>query len=85
MSMYKELIKEGTHISTLLEANSGNVGDIGELLILAAVHIENLEADLRDTREYFVKFDKIAKVISQNGDFLQGELNIARIFRRVKL
>jgi len=85
MSDYVEMLKEGVHISDLLNANSGNVGDIGELLQLAAIHIENLEADLKDTKEYFAKFDKIAKTINYNSTALEETLSIAKTFRRVKL
>ncbi len=39
---YEELILEGCDIVDLLHADSGNVGDIGELLVLAAQEIERL-------------------------------------------
>jgi hypothetical protein len=42
MSMYEELIDEGSKIEDLLRANSGNVGDIGELLHIAADELERL-------------------------------------------
>ncbi len=42
MSMYEELIDEGSKIEDLLRGNSGNVGDIGELLHIAADELERL-------------------------------------------
>lgn len=40
MSDYEELINEGVSIVELLHGNTGNVGEIGELLGLAADHIQ---------------------------------------------
>lgn len=48
MSMYEELINEGTPIQDLLRGNAGNVGDIGELLELAADEIERLQKTLEE-------------------------------------
>lgn len=61
LGRYEELIVEGSDIVDLLHADSGNVGDIGELLVLAAQEIEKLRSlqfsqttlmQLRDVAEY---------------------------------
>ena len=43
-NFYQELLDEGADICELLRGNSGNVGDIGELLQIAADVIDNLSA-----------------------------------------
>jgi hypothetical protein len=84
MNMYQELVDEGCNIPDLLRANAGNVGDMGVLLEAAAAHIEALEANLKDTRDYFAMVDKIAKSISQNNSALQETLRVAKVFGRIK-
>jgi hypothetical protein len=46
LGFYEELISEGAPIQDLLLNNSSNVGDIGELLILAANYITELEEQI---------------------------------------
>ena len=46
IGFYESLISEGCDICDLLTNNSANVGDIGELLILAANEIETLRTKL---------------------------------------
>lgn len=52
MGTYEEMIVEGENIVDLLHANSGNVGDIGELLVLAAQEIERLRSMIVSDKDY---------------------------------
>ena len=44
LGFYERLIAEGEDVAELLYANTGNVGDIGELLQLAAQEIIRLRS-----------------------------------------
>jgi len=46
LGLYAELIKNGALIQDLLVNNSSNVGELGELLMIAAIYIEKLEHEL---------------------------------------
>jgi hypothetical protein len=55
MCFYEELINDGVSITELLRRNSGNVGDIGELLALSADKIE----DQQKAIEMLERHDKL--------------------------
>ena len=65
ISNYEDLIKNhGVTIPDLLCGNSGNVGDIGELLIIAANEIERLES---------LKINSIKSMLVEIGEYLHYE------------